>query len=164
MLHCPGMEDEEYKSEYSLWWINQSPLIVATDVRNMTAVMRTLLLNAPMIAMHQDTRSAPGKMTGGDDRCGALLGALQCQFWVRSFVDGTVALVLFNTDDQGHNITFSFGGAQAAHLPAGWGANTTVVATEVWNAVPPSVCVGQVTSLVAPHGVIVYHLRVAPNS
>ncbi len=36
MQHCPGQTDDEYQTELSLWSIFQSPLWVATDVRNMT--------------------------------------------------------------------------------------------------------------------------------
>ena len=157
-LHCPGMTDEEYKSEYSLWWINQSPLVVATDVRNMTAVMTKLLLNQPMLAIHQDTRTGPGKHTGGDGRCGALLGALQCQYWVRVLADGSVAVVLFNSDGASHAMSFPFGGEQAKHLPAGWGGNTTVAATEMWGLVPKFTATGHVRATVAAHGVAVFHL------
>jgi hypothetical protein len=37
--HCPGQTDDEYRTTFALWALTQSPLIVATDVRNMTAVM-----------------------------------------------------------------------------------------------------------------------------
>jgi len=31
--HCPGMTDDEYATEFAVWTITSSPLIVATDVR-----------------------------------------------------------------------------------------------------------------------------------
>ena len=43
----------------------QSPLLVATDVRNLTAVMRAVLLNAELIAIHQATLTPPGRLLKG---------------------------------------------------------------------------------------------------
>lgn len=39
-IHCPGMTDTEYKTEFTMWCMMGSSLIVATDVRNMTAIMK----------------------------------------------------------------------------------------------------------------------------
>jgi alpha-galactosidase len=78
-MHCPGQTDDEYKSEFGLWAIAQSPLIVATDVRNMTAVMTQALLNEEIIAAHQSTATPAGRLVasgyhrkrGGGKRNGA---------------------------------------------------------------------------------------------
>ncbi len=40
LVHCPGMTDTEYKTEFTLWCIIASSLIVSTDVRNMTSIMK----------------------------------------------------------------------------------------------------------------------------
>ena len=40
MVHCPGQTDTEYKTEFSLWCIMAAPLLVTTDVRNMTDIMK----------------------------------------------------------------------------------------------------------------------------
>jgi hypothetical protein len=48
-LHCPGQTDTEYVSEFTLWAITASPLFMATDPRNMTALQRKVLLNAELI-------------------------------------------------------------------------------------------------------------------
>ena len=37
--HCPGQTDTEYRTEFSMWCIMGSSLLVATDVRNMTDIM-----------------------------------------------------------------------------------------------------------------------------
>ena len=62
--HCPGQSDDAYRSEFAIWSVTQSPLIVATDVRNMTAVMKETLLNKDLIAIHQNTSTPPGKLIG----------------------------------------------------------------------------------------------------
>ena len=38
--HCPGQSDVEYMTEFSMWVMGGSPLLVATDIRNMTAIMK----------------------------------------------------------------------------------------------------------------------------
>jgi len=40
MEHCPGQTDTEYRTEFSMWSIAGSSLIVATDIRNMTDIMK----------------------------------------------------------------------------------------------------------------------------
>ena len=57
--HCPDQTDEEYRTEFVLWSLTQSPLIVDTDVRNMTTIMKQALLNEELIAIHQSTSQQP---------------------------------------------------------------------------------------------------------
>ena len=38
--HCPGQTDTEYHTEFSMWCIMGSSLLVATDIRNMTDIMK----------------------------------------------------------------------------------------------------------------------------
>jgi len=40
LVHCPGMTDTEYRTEFTMWCIMASPLLVATDIRNMTSIMK----------------------------------------------------------------------------------------------------------------------------
>ncbi len=40
LKHCPGMTNTEYRTEFSLWCIMGSSLLVATDIRNMTDIMK----------------------------------------------------------------------------------------------------------------------------
>jgi hypothetical protein len=47
-----------------LWSLTQSPLIVDTDVRNMSAIMTRALLNDELVALHQSTATAPGTQIG----------------------------------------------------------------------------------------------------
>ena len=40
LVHCPGMTDVEYRTEFTMWCIMGSSLIVSTDIRNMTDIMK----------------------------------------------------------------------------------------------------------------------------
>jgi len=48
-----GMNDIEYITQFSFWSLLASPLIVATDIRNMTDIKKGILLNAEVIAIDQ---------------------------------------------------------------------------------------------------------------
>merc|ERR1719305_907172 len=63
-LHCPRSSDDEYRTAFSVWAISSSPLIISTDIRNLTAVMKQTLLNKAAIAINQDYKSAAGKLIG----------------------------------------------------------------------------------------------------
>lgn len=39
-LRCPGMSDDEYRSEFSIWAVAGGQLVVSTDLRNMSALQR----------------------------------------------------------------------------------------------------------------------------
>ena len=134
--HCPGQSAAEYTTEFVLWSITQSPLIVATDVRNMTAAMRATLLNEDMLAIHQDALARPGGRVGYCG-CGSAGGGgstttldagprdetTQCQIWARVLEGGDLALGLYNADEQAHGMTvniseaFRLAGASARPAP-----------------------------------------------
>jgi len=105
--HCPRSSDDEYRTAFATWAIAASPLIVATDIRNMTAVMKQCLLNQEAIFINQDHTMPAGKLVGkwrcsGDDRNA-------CAVMSRPLSDGTHAALLSNLkDDKTHNITVPF--------------------------------------------------------
>ena len=62
-MHCPGQNLYEYRTQFSVYAVAASPLIVSTDIRNMTDIMKKLLLNAEVIAVNQQV-TAPGDVVG----------------------------------------------------------------------------------------------------
>ena len=123
--HCPLMTPDEYISEFTLWSIFQSPLLISTDVRNMTAIMTKLILNPRVLQLHQDTRTPPGTSNNGDSTCGEL-GALTCQYFIRPMADGSVLIALFNGGLMEHVITFPF-------EKVGWPTKSTVTVEVLWD-------------------------------
>merc|ERR1712139_677655 len=61
--HCPGQTDNEYRTEMSLYTVLSSPLMIGTDIRLMTPIMKELLLNEEAIAINQDYEAVPGDAT-----------------------------------------------------------------------------------------------------
>eukprot|EP00039_Didymoeca_costata_P003262 m.66428 g.66428 ORF g.66428 m.66428 type:complete len:441 (-) comp11805_c0_seq2:144-1466(-) len=117
--HCPGQTDVEYVTEMSLWAIAGAPLLVATDIRNLTAIQRKVLLNKHVIEINQQAVQAGGRV-GFDESCvsiprqcgftNELHYSHTCEIWARGpFEDGkTYGVVLYNNADKmKQNITFS---------------------------------------------------------
>jgi hypothetical protein len=50
---CPKQTLDEYITEYSVWAMASSPLLVSTDIRNLTVIQKTVLLNTEVIAIDQ---------------------------------------------------------------------------------------------------------------
>jgi len=98
-LHCPGQTDDEYRSEFSIYAISASPILIGTDIRNFTAIMNELILNPEVIAVNQDM-STPGdtkKVCRGKNK-----------IWVRHLSNGQIAVVVTNWSDRSEVIELCF--------------------------------------------------------
>jgi alpha-galactosidase len=100
--HCPGQSDAEYRTEFVLWSLTQSPLLVATDLRNMTTIMKKLMLNKDLVGFHRSTQTPPGRWLG-QWPCAE---PLSCAIWGRPVTaDGSQWLVaLVNSGNSSHTI------------------------------------------------------------
>ncbi len=56
-----GMTDTEYVTHFSLWAITKAPLIIGSDVRNISAAIISILTNPEVIAVNQDPLGIQGK-------------------------------------------------------------------------------------------------------
>ena len=144
------MSDDEYRTEFALWSLTQSPLLVATDVRHMTPVMRQALLNAELVAAHQSTATPPGRRLA-NWRCAE---PLDCQVWGRSLAaDGAEWLVaLVNLGSKAHAITVEW-----RHL--GWDEGATAAVRDVWAGAPLPNATGAFSAASVPaHGTAVVRM------
>eukprot|EP00937_MAST-01D_sp_MAST-1D-sp2_P000224 g224.t1 len=155
--HCPRSSDDEYRTAFATWAIAASPLIVATDIRNMTAVMKQCLLNKEAIEINQDYKMPAGKLVGkwgcsGDDKNA-------CAVMSRPLSDGTHAALLSNLkDDKTHNITLPFewlfGGTPL-------GASSAASMRDVLGKAELGTATGSFTASLKPHESIL--LRITPS-
>ena len=148
--HCAGMSDDEYRTEFSLWALTQSPLLVATDVRNLTAVMRQALLNEELVDLHQATATPPGGRLA-HWRC---TEPLACQVWGRRLTaDGADWMVtLVNLGSRPHSITVEW-----ARL--GWDDGVSASARDLWAHASLPNATGSFTADSVPvHGSVVVRL------
>ena len=56
-----GMTDTEYSTHFSLLSISKAPLIIGSDVRNISAASLSILTNPEVIAVNQDPLGIQGK-------------------------------------------------------------------------------------------------------
>jgi len=75
------------RTEFSLWAITASPLIVATDIRDMSD-KGDILLNKEIIAVNQDKLGIAGDRISVDDNGG--------EIWAKPLFDGSYAVILYN--------------------------------------------------------------------
>jgi alpha-galactosidase len=80
------MSDMQSQVEFSFWALFNSPLIVATDVRDMTR--RQQLLNKEVIAINQDSLARSGDILYEDGNGG--------EIWSKPLYGGDTALIFYN--------------------------------------------------------------------
>lgn len=152
--HCPGMSDDEYRTEFALWSLTQSPLIIATDVRNLTGVMRQTVLNKELLQFHQNTSTPPGKHLA-HWLCSE---PLKCSIWGRCLDaaghDWMVALV--NTGQREHQITVTW-------HQLGWNAAQPAVVKDLWSQTHlPGGFTGKFIGTVPSHGTVLVRIKTKP--
>jgi len=91
-----SLNEEESKTQLSLWAIMASPLLMSNDLRNITAWARNVLLNKEVIAVNQDKLGRQGVRVSG--KAGTV------QVWRRLLFDSTYAVVLWNDTPNIQNI------------------------------------------------------------
>jgi len=99
-LHCPGQTDNEYRTEFSLYAIVGSPILIGTDIRNFTAIMKELIINDEVLAVNQDEKAVPGdeyKVCGG-----------KSTVWARKLSNGKIAVAIPNYGSDANTIEVCF--------------------------------------------------------
>ena len=82
-----GMTTEEYRAHFSMWAMFAAPLLVGTDVANMSADTKSILLNRAVIAVDQDPLGQAGRRVKKDG---------DIEVWSRQLADGSRAVALLN--------------------------------------------------------------------
>jgi len=140
--HCPGQKDPEYITEFSFWSLLNSGLIVATDIRNLTPIMKEVLFNTEVIAINQDELRKEG------DRV-YMNGTLQ--IWAKPLASGAESVILFNTGESAMMIT-------ANYTMWGWTDKTSAKVRNLWTHTDEGIFTGSYKASVDPHGVVMVQL------
>jgi len=82
-----GMTTEEYRTHFSMWAMFAAPLLVGTDVANMSADTKSILLNRAVIAVDQDPLGEAAHRVKKDG---------DIELWSRPLADGSRAVALLN--------------------------------------------------------------------
>ncbi|ETO27384.1 hypothetical protein RFI_09750 [Reticulomyxa filosa] len=123
-----------------------SPLIVATDVRNMTQIMYTILLNTEIISVNQEFTHPAGDILASENCENGVPNA--CQVWTRQLSDSSLAVVFYNSGDLEHTYSIDFDKLR----PNTWDSNTVVAVRDLWAHKNLGNFVGSFTATVPSHG------------
>jgi alpha-galactosidase len=82
------MTADEYRTHMSLWALTAAPLLAGNDIRTMSDVTKSILLNKEVIAVDQD---ALGKQASP-------VKSNKLETWVKPLSDGSVAVGVVNLD------------------------------------------------------------------
>ncbi|SCF05073.1 alpha-galactosidase [Micromonospora matsumotoense] len=135
-----GMTDTEMRSHFAMWAIMASPLIAGNDVRSMNAATQTILKNANLVAINQDSLALQGAQVSFDGTRRVL---------AKRLANGDVAVALFNQG--GSTTTISTTAAAIGKS----GSSFTLV--DAWtNASTTST--GTISASVPSHGTVVYRV------
>jgi len=141
--HCPGQTDVEYRTIFSIWCIVNAPLLVSTDVRVLTPIMKEVLLNKELIDVNQDKLATSGDVI-------ATVGCPGCLVWGKPLADGSWAVGLFNSDNVAHSMMLDF--TDVGKMGA------TLMVRDLWKHADLGSMIGNVTAMVGPHETVVYKL------
>jgi alpha-galactosidase len=133
-----GMNDTEMRSHFALWAVMASPLIAGNDLRNMDAATSTILKNANLIAINQDSLGLQARQVSNDGTRRVL---------AKRLANGNVAVALFN---QGGGTTTVSTTASAIGL-----SGSSFTLRDAWTNGTTTTS-GAISASVPAHGTAVY--------
>jgi alpha-galactosidase len=134
------MSDDEYRTHMSLWALTAAPLLAGNDIRTMTPVIQSILLNKEVIAVDQD---ALGKQATPVKKG-------EIEMWVKPMGDGSVAVGLVNLGVAEGSATVS-----ASEL----GLKKVKSARDLWAHGDVKFKNGEYTASVPSHGVLLLRVK-----
>lgn len=92
-----GQNDDEYVTHFSMWAMMSSPLLMGTNVKELSPANLAILSNPAVIALNQDPSAAAGSLIWRD-LCNDFDEWGQCEraMWVRSMSNGDMVVALIN--------------------------------------------------------------------
>jgi len=133
-----GMTTEEYRAHFSLWAMFAAPLLVGTDIANMSADTRSILLNRAVIAVDQDPLGRAGSRVKKDG---------DIEVWSRQLADGGRAVVLLNRSAN----PLSIG---VAWTDIGYPSGLRATVRDLWSGKDTRDQAGNYAAQVPSHGVV----------
>ncbi|MBO4791612.1 MAG: glycoside hydrolase family 27 protein, partial [Clostridia bacterium] len=88
-----GLNDEEYKTHFSVWSFFGSPLMIGCDVRDMNDFTRELLTNPRLIRINQDIACRPPFIAVHTEKD-------ENNVYVRLLSDNEIAIMFTNLSDE----------------------------------------------------------------
>jgi len=133
-----GMTTTEYRAHFSMWALFSAPLMVGTDVSNMSADTREILLNRAVIAVDQDPLGQQGRRVKKDG---------DFEVWSKQLADGGRAVVLLNRSAAPATI-------EAAWTDIGYPASLAATVRDLWSGKEVTGQKGSYSAQVPSHGAV----------
>lgn len=152
-----GMTLEEYRSQYSIWAVFASPLVLSFDARSIGrrhADCLAMVKNRHVLEMAQDSLGAAGvlvhqatNLSSTEPASSARTNNIVEQSWSRHLANGDVALCLFNRGEGARRMNVSWVVAGLPARKAGYHAR------DLWTSKDLGVLVDGFDATVPPHSV-----------
>ena len=141
-----GMTHVEHQTQFSLWSLMKSPLLIGTDLRNIDDESLRILTNPEVIAVNQDKMGVQGtkRKTDGTN-----------EVWAGPLDSGAFAVVLLNRGTAASNVTASWS-------DFGLDPNKEADVRDLWMMKDLGSMKGSVTAMVPSHGSVMY--KITPSS
>ena len=130
------MSDDEYRTHMSLWALAAAPLLAGNDVRSMSPVTKSILMNSEVIAIDQDPLGKQASPVKNGE----------IETWIKPLSDGSLAVGLVNLGSSAAQGTI-----HASDLPL---ANAVTKARDLWSHKDVQFVSGAYTAPVPSHGVL----------
>lgn len=129
--------DEQY-TQVSLWCLLSAPLLLSCDLQKLDAFTFNLLANDEVLEVDQDPKGEGAQRLPGVD-----------EVWVKTLVDGSLAVGLFNRGDKEKmvSVTWSALGLSGKHR-----------VRDLWRQKDLGQFTNNFTSTVRPHGVVLMRI------
>lgn len=139
-----GMSTTEYETHFSLWSLMKAPLLIGTDIENMSADTRRILMNSDAIAVNQDPLGVQGHRRVSNGTTEVWAGPL-------SSPSPSYAVILLNRGISTTNIT-------ALWKDIGLQPTDKADVYDLWQHEDLGSMIGNVTATVPSHGVAFYRI------
>lgn len=119
-----GMNDYEYETEFAMWCMWGSPLLLTLDVRNWANVNehdRKLLLNTDLIAINQDPLGQGAEFVKADGNL---------DYYMKDLANGDVAIAVVNLGDSSASFSISISDFEALDSSASYSAKNLISGDE----------------------------------
>jgi alpha-galactosidase len=130
------MSDDEYRTHMSLWALTAAPLLAGNDIRTMTPVTKSILMNKEIIAIDQDPLGKQASPVKNGD----------LETWIKPLSDGSVAVGIVNHGSSAAQATVHTSDLQLPH--------DVTKARDLWSHKVVQFAGGAYAAPVPSHGVL----------
>jgi alpha-galactosidase len=136
-----GMNEDEYRTHFSLWAMLAAPLIAGNDLTRMTPYTVEILTNREVIAVDQDSLGKQGYRVAQEG---------PFEIWMKPMADGSKVVGLFNRQRTAEQMTVSFGQI---------GIRGDAAVRDLWLKNDAGMFKDSYSAYVPPHGVVLVRIK-----